>query len=89
MNLERAVSLARHALHTKDPADIHVAADAMEELDDIRAAAIHNHIDCCERAIAILRHFVFCKYTVTYREKEAYLFFPSGHTTPENWPCLI
>jgi hypothetical protein len=55
---EYAVEICRLAAQTEDEIDMQVAADALEELGDIRGPIIRAHLNCCYRGINIIIHFI-------------------------------
>jgi hypothetical protein len=55
---EYAVEICKIAAETEDEIDMQVAADALEELGDIRGPIIRAHLKCCYRAINIIIHFI-------------------------------
>jgi hypothetical protein len=66
---EYAVEICRLAVQTEDEIDMQVAADALEELGDIRGPMIRSHLKCCFRGINIIMHFLNYR-TIFLNEKD-------------------
>jgi hypothetical protein len=76
---EYAVEICKIAAETEDEIDIQVAADALEELGDIRGPIIRAHLKCCYRSINIIIHFI--NYRTIFLDTEHFPELKSNRTS--------
>lgn len=86
-----AIEICKIARESKEYADIMVAADALEDVGDIRAIAIRNHAKCCSRGLNIInfiaRNKKFTKSLSELDSVKSKVYTIENCLEPKDWTC--